>query len=88
MKILTVLFFIISGIIISFTFSLKAEAYSYKISTFKPQRYYQYNTVNGYYKSNGNYVNSYRRGVSNSIREDNLNYNYKNIFGRRVYPNR
>jgi len=68
-------------LIVIFSVQPKAEAYSYR-------SYYQYKNNNGYFKSNGTYVNPYRRGVSNNIREDNVNYYYKNIFGRRVYPNR
>jgi len=78
-------------LIVIITFQPKAEAFSYRptpIKSFKIQPSYQYRQINGYYKSNGTYVNPYRRGLSNSIREDNLNYSYKNIFGRKIYPNR
>lgn len=69
----------------------KAEAYYYqplRVQPIRVQPLYQYQQVNGYYRSNGTYVNSYYRGVANNVRYDNLNYYYKNLNGRRVYPNR
>lgn len=93
MKILTG-FLLLIGL---FTFQPQAEAYYYyqptriqpiRIQPVRIQPVYQYQQVNGYYRSNGTYVNSYIRGVPNSVKYDNLNYYYKDIYGRRVYPNR
>ena len=75
------------------TFQPKAEAYYYnyrpiRIQPVRIQPVYQYQQVNGYYRNNGTYVNPYIRGVSNSVKYDNVNYYYKDIYGRRVYPNR
>ena len=68
----------------------KAEAYTYKPVKIKPlkmQTAYSYQRTNGYIRANGTYVNSYYRGVSNSVKYDNINY-YNNVFGRKVYPNK
>ena len=75
-----------------FSFQPKAEAYyNYRPIRIQPVRIqplYQYQQVNGYYRNNGIYVNPYIRCVSNSVKYDNVNYYYKDIYGRRVYPNR
>ncbi len=76
-----------------FSFQPIAEAYSFnyrpiRIQSVRIQPVYQYQQVNGYYRNNGTYVNPHIRGVSNSIKYDNVNYYYKNSNGLRFYPNR